>query len=192
MIKKQDKKRKNSPKEKSKSKVTSKDAVKKFFNPRSRNELWEGMEYIKDLPLKEKEWMLKFMSEYANATIEDVKDPLIVEYADMNKLGYTRAKNEMIGGGYIPKDEKKNASQNLHKKYQHKKEINDSNNRIRNDIFGVTKINGLLTYDVNSVSEKTDIWFETNPETTEDALIWALDYDRDPIATKKEFKKLKK
>lgn len=134
------------------------DALKKFFNPKVRSEVWDGLDYINDLPEAEKEWMKKFMSEYANASIG-------VDKKGMPKKGH------------------------LHKTKKQKKSVFDANNKRNNDVFGVTKVNGLLEYDVNGLSHERDIWFETDPNSTEDALHWAIDYKNNKNATKREYRK---
>ena len=137
--------------------------------------------------------MKRFMNEYVNASLEVEKDPLIQKYAEWNGLKYTRAKNEMIGGGYTPKDKPKKA---LHKTQEQAKDIFDSNNRRNNDLFGVTRINNLLEYDVDGLAKKKDIWIETNPNSTEEAMVNLIDYNKNPrsakLARKRHLKKLKK
>lgn len=148
---------------------------KKFFNPRSRQDLWDA-DYLDKLSPEELAWYKKFNFEYANATIDLNKDPLIEEYARVNNLKYRRAKTEMIGGGYTPKkNEGKPKKGHIHKTREQAKEIFDNNNKRNNDLFGVTKINGLLKYDVHTLSNNTDIWHETDPNVTEDTLIRMLD-----------------
>jgi hypothetical protein len=171
--KKQASKRKNS--QKAQRKV---DPAKKFFNPRVRAELWDA-DYLHLLDPKDLEFYHKFMSEFANAAIQTKKDPLIQEYSRVNKIGYKRAKKEMIGGGYNPiKEEGKPLEKHLHKSPEHPKELFDSNNARNNDVFGVTKINNLLEYDLNGLALKKDVWHETDPEATENAIIDLIDYSR--------------
>lgn len=131
------------------------------------------------------------MSEWANASVETVKDPLIMEYAKVNNLGYKIAKKEMIGGGYTPiKREGAPKKGHLHKTKEHAKEIFKKNNQTNNDIFGVTKINNLLEYDLHGSAQRKDVWHETDPGNVEDALIWAMDYKKSKRATKREYRKL--
>lgn len=156
------------------------DASKKYFNPRVRAELWDA-DYLDTLSEKDRNWYLKFMSESVNATIEVVKDPLVEEYSKLNNITYKRARKEMIGGGYTPiKKEGQPTKGHLHKTKEQKKKIFDENNSRNNDLYGVTKINNLLEYDINSMSKTRDIWHEGNPETTEEAMLTLIDFKRDP------------
>ena len=135
------------------------------------------MDYLNTLSPEDRKWYEQFMSEYANATICKRKDPMISEYALVNKITYNRAKKEMIGGGYTPiKGEGKPVKGSVHTKEEHVKEIFDNNNKRNNDLFGVTKVNNLLEYDVNGLAMKKDVWHETNPDTTEDTLNKIIDY----------------
>lgn len=150
-------------------------ATKQYFNPRVRQEVWDA-DYVHTLPPAEKAWYLKFMSEYANASLELVKDPLIEEYAKENNLMYKRAKTEMKGGGYTPiKSEGKPKKGHIHKTKAQAKSIFDANNNRNNDLLGVTKINGLLEGDIHDLANKKDIWIESNPQSTEDAIIELID-----------------
>lgn len=116
------------------------------------------------------------MSEYANASLELVKDPLIEGYAKENNLMYKRAKTEMKGGGYTPiKSEGKPKKGHIHKTKAQAKSIFDANNNRNNDLLGVTKINGLLEGDIHDLANKKDIWIESNPQSTEDAIIELID-----------------
>src|SRR6185503_17838328 len=168
------------------------DATKKYFNPRTRQELWDA-DYLDKLSPEERAWYMKFMSESVNASLTLVKDPLIEEYAKINKVPYKTAKIEMKGGGYTPiKSEGKPTKGHLHTKKSHAKEIFDSNNKRNNDLLGVTRINGLLEGDIHGTAVKTDVWHETDPNATEDALNWAIDYKNNPSMTKRQYKKTNK
>lgn len=148
------------------------------------------MDYLEKLPPAEKTYMKKFMSEYANATIKTRKDPLIKEYAEINGIGYKRAKKEMIGGGYTPIDnEGKPLKKHLHNTAEQAKDIFDSNNNRNNDVFGVTKVNNLLEYDIIGMSAQKDVWHETDPQATEKAIIEMLDYMNDPDSINIEYPK---
>lgn len=167
------------------------DATKKYFNPRTRQEVWDA-DYLHKLSPEEKAWYNKFRNESINANLTLVQDPLIKQYAEENNLVYRRAKTEMIGGGYTPiKSEGKPSKGQIHKTKEQAKEIFDSNNRRNNDLLGVTRINKLLEGDVHGMDSKKDIWFETDPGAVEDALIWAIDYKNNPGLTKKNYKKKK-
>lgn len=147
------------------------DPNKKYFNPRVRAEIWD-LDYLESLPPKEKEYMRKFMGEWANASIVLERDPLIQEYSEINQISYNRAKKEMIGGGYKLKKKEGNPKKgHLHKTAKEAKEIFDNNNKRNNDLFGVTKINNLLEYDLAGLAMRRDIWHETDPKSTEETLI---------------------
>ena len=75
-------------------------------------------------------------------------------------------------------DFKKHTRKNLHKRKKLRKDCTDRNNRQNNDLFGVTKINGLL--DNNVVYETNEEREYVHPDqksynTTEDALIELID-----------------
>lgn len=175
---------------KERSKQTKKpDATKALNNPRTRQELWDA-DYLNTLSKKDYDWYMKFMSESVNASITLNKDPMIEEYAEVNKVAYRTAKKEMKGGGYSPiPSEGKPKRGHLHTKKSHAKEIFDANNNRNNDLLGVTRINGLLEGDIYGKSLKADIWIESNPNATEEALNWAIDYKNNPDMAKRRYKK---
>jgi len=77
----------------------------------------------------------------------------------------------MIGEYYGANLDFKNLRKNLHKSKRLKKDCTDRNNRQNNDIYGVTKINGLL-YDIAEFNKQES---SDNPNLTEDALIEFID-----------------
>jgi hypothetical protein len=167
-------------KESGRKKLKNVNPTKKFFNPRVRGELWD-VDYLDQLGPEELEYYNKFMNEWANANVKKVKDPLIEEYSIINQIGYKRAKKEMIGGGYKPiKKEGKPTKGHIHRKKEHVQQIFDDNNKRNNDVFGVTKINNLLEYDLAGLAMRKDVWHETDPQATENALIEAIDYKKNP------------
>lgn len=167
------------------------DATKKYFNPRTRQELWDA-DYLDKLSPEDRAWYMKFMSESVNASLSLVKDPMIEKYAKVNKVAYRTARIEMKGGGYEPiKTEGCPKKGHLHTKKSHAKEIYDANNNRNNDLLGVTRINGLLEGDIHGIATKTDIWHETDPNTTEETLNWLIDYKRNPESAKRQYKKKK-
>lgn len=168
------------------------DATKKYFNPKTRQELWDA-DYLDKLNPEERAWYMKFMSESVNASLTLQKDPLIEEYAKVNNVLYKTAKIEMKGGGYTPiKSEGRPTKGHLHTKQSHAKEIFDSNNKRNNDVLGVTKVNGLLEGDIYGIALKSDVWHKTDPRATEEALNWAIDYKKNPSMTKRQYKKQNK
>lgn len=75
----------------------------------------------------------------------------------------------------IQKDSKgKVRAGHVHTKPEHVKECYDSNNRRNNDVYGVSRANG-LTYDIDQQLGQSDGWYITNPNYTEDSLITELD-----------------
>jgi hypothetical protein len=168
------------------------DATKKYFNPRVRAELWD-MDYADKLSPEELDYYKRFMSEYANATLTVEKDPLIQEYSKINGIGYKKSKKEMIGGGYKPsKNEGKPTKGHVHKKKEHVKAIFDDNNKRNNDVYGVTKINGLLEMDLAGLAMNRDIWNETDPNITEDVMLLSIDVKRNPENYPEIFEEQKK
>lgn len=105
-------------------------------------------DYLDKLNPEEREWYNKFMSEYVNASVKKDK-----------KTGRVKAGH-------------------LHKNKALAKDVYDANNRRNNDVFGVTKVNGLLTYDIVNYVKTDDGWYVHNPELTEDELISKLDEKR--------------
>lgn len=88
-----------------------------LFNPRVRRE-YIDYDYTKQLPDEAKDFLDKFTSEYYGASISKYE----------TKNGKKRVKKG-----------------HLHKTISKAKEAYDNNNRRNNDVYGVTKINGLLS-----------------------------------------------
>lgn len=85
---------------------------------------------------------------------------------------YAKFIDEYVGAN-IKKNKKKNiAKGHIHKKNEHAKDIFDSNNRRNNDVYGVTKINGLLTH---YEGMKHELGRLNKPELVEEALIAMID-----------------
>jgi hypothetical protein len=115
-------------------------------------------DYLDKLSPKELAWHNKFTSEYVNAAISKDK------------------KTKRVKKGH------------LHKSKAKAKECYDANNKRNNDLFGVTKANGLLSFDLPGIVRSGDDWYKSNPNCTEDALIAYLDYKNSPDEEDKEEK----
>lgn len=75
----------------------------------------------------------------------------------------------------IEKDKKGNVKKrHLHKTKKLAKSCMDRNNWRNNDVYSVTRANG-LSYDIDSFIDSKDGWYITNPEYTEQSLIEQLD-----------------
>ncbi len=97
-------------------------------------------DYLAKLNAKELAWYNKFINEYVNASITKHKS------------------NGRIKKGH------------LHKTKDKVKEIYDANNKRNNDLFGVTKINGLLEYWENDSFDGYEEYSVKNPQLTEESL----------------------
>lgn len=119
-----------------------KHGTNKTYMPRVRKEFVD-IDYLKDLPEKERRYMEKFLSEY-------------------------------YGGSLSAKEPHKN----IHKTKKRIKDCFDRNNRQNNDLFGVTKANGLLDNDAiyKKDTEKEYVHpANQSSNITEDSLIEYID-----------------
>jgi hypothetical protein len=104
-----------------------------------------------------------------------------------------KSKKEMIGGGYKPsKKEGKPKKGHIHKTKEQAKSIFDDNNKRNNDVYGVTKINGLLEMDLAGLAMNRDIWNDTDPNITEDVMLLSIDVKRNPENYPEIFEEQKK
>jgi hypothetical protein len=101
-------------------------------------------DYLNKLSETELEWYSKFIDEYVGANIKKSKK--------VNRV----------------------LTRHLHRTNEQAKQIFDMNNRRNNDVYGVTKINGLLS-DIDTVKGYGEIGRLHNPDLVEDALIAMID-----------------
>lgn len=117
-------------------------------------------------------------------TFKHTKNPRTrVELLDcdyLNKLStkelewYAKFTEEYVHAS-IKRDKKGNpVKSSIHKKKEFVKDSYDRNNKRNNDLYSVTRSNGLL-YDVNDSLSGKDGWYITNADLTEEALIAQID-----------------
>ena len=134
--------------------------VKKSQAPRVRTELLDA-DYLHLLDEETLAWHNKFTSEYVNAAITKTK--------------VKKAKKKVKGKKKQKKVVRRVAAGHLHKTNALAKECYDANNRRNNDLYGVTKINGLLSFDLDQVVRNGQDITGESVEAAEDAMIAYLD-----------------
>ncbi len=119
-----------------------------LYMPRVRREFVD-YDYVNSLDEESKAWLSKFTSEHYGAAISKTKK---------KKGGKQRVKPG-----------------HLHTKLSQVKEIFDNNNRRNNDVYGVTRINGLLS-DISSQPDDAGIADYTKAEQ---AIIEKIQFEED-------------
>ncbi len=144
---------------------------KKANVPRTRQELFdhevEWLRWLEKNDPKNYEYHVKFMNEWANASIKKVG-------TKVRKDG-----TRVYGSG-------KPAAGSIHNTNELAKKAYDDNNARNGDIYSVSKANNLLN-DVVSETDRNDGWYITNPGLTEDYIIDSLEKKETEYLTKEEF-----
>jgi hypothetical protein len=133
-------------------KKKSKRTLKDSLNPAKMPRVrreFVDADYLDKLNIEELEWYSKFTDEYIGANIKKSKKT-----------------NRVL-------------TRHLHRTNEQAKSVFDSNNRRNNDVYGVTKINGLLS-NIDTTKGWGEMGSMSNPGLVEDALIALLD-NRDSL-----------
>ena len=115
-------------------------------------------DYLHLLTEEELAWHNKFTSEYVNAAIAK-----------------TEIKTKKKTKGKKKKAVRRVKAGHLHKTNAMAKKCYDANNLRNNDLFGVTKVNGLLSFDLDAVVKNGQDITGESVEAAEDAMIAYLD-----------------
>lgn len=120
--------------------------------PRVRQEMFDA-DYVHKLSAEDKAFYGQFISEYYGASIQKIN--VKVKRKGKKSLTYKKVK-----------------AGHLHSTNALAKDCMDANNRRNNDLFGVTRANGLI----GNISDESDEWYkDRNLGLSEDALIEYLD-----------------